>query len=93
MMSPFLQMVNFISLDVLNPLYTRYRMYSYSSTETFSYFMIVVAWVQLCKTAYSMLNTENIRPGPTTLNVAGGAQIEIDYWEERFTLPLYNFNP
>ena len=41
--------------------------------------MIVVAWVQLCKTAYSMLNTENIRPGPTTLNVAGGAQIEIDY--------------
>ena len=35
-----------------------------------------------------MLDTENIQPGPTTLNVAGGTQIEID-----FTLPLYNYKP
>ena len=40
--------------------------------------------------AYAMLDTENIRPGPTTLNVAGGEQIVIEYGEERFTLPLYN---
>ena len=43
--------------------------------------------------AYSMLDTENIRPGPTTLNVAGGEQIVIEYGEERFTLPLYNYKP
>ena len=40
-----------------------------------------------------MLDTENIRPGPTTLNVAGGEQIVIEYGEERFTLPLHNYKP
>ena len=42
----------------------------------------------LSNRAYSILDTENVRPGPTTLNVAGGEEITIEYGEERFTLPL-----
>lgn len=42
----------------------------------------------LSNRAYSILETETVRPGPTTLNVAGGEEILIEYGEERFRLPL-----
>ena len=38
--------------------------------------------------AAKILNSETGRPGPTTLNIAGGKQIEIPYGEERFLLNL-----
>ena len=46
----------------------------------------------LSNRAFSVLETENVRPGPTTLNVAGAEEIIIEYGEERFNLPLHGTN-
>ena len=46
--------------------------------------------LSLTTTAAKLLNSETRRPGPTTLNIAGGGKIDIPYGDERFTLPLAN---
>lgn len=38
--------------------------------------------------AYSLLDTETVRPGPTFLNVAGGETIRLEHGDERFWLEL-----
>ena len=42
----------------------------------------------LSNSAYSALDTVTVREGPTTLQVAAGAEINIPYGEEKFWLPL-----
>ena len=46
----------------------------------------------LSNRAYSLLETENMRPGPTVLNVAGAEEITVEYGEERFRLPIHGSN-
>ena len=42
--------------------------------------------------AYTVLSCEQVRPGPTYLNVAGGGVVKIDYGDERFCLDLATEN-
>ena len=39
--------------------------------------------------AHSVLDTTVVREGPTTLNVAGGRTINVEYGDERFQLPIH----
>ena len=42
--------------------------------------------------ACSIFKTVNVRPGPTTLDVAGGGQKEVEYGDQMFLLPMMSTN-
>jgi hypothetical protein len=59
-------------------------------TQLFAFFDNGCSSASISSRAYSLLDCREIRPGPTTLNVAGGGVIHIKHGDVRFNLELVN---